>query len=229
MNTDLELDLWRQQWQAESTIPSDLRERVERQSRWMKIALTCDALVTVVMGGGATLWATRSSIAGAALVAIATWIFLAAAWAFVLTTNRGLWAPSALDASSFLDLSIRRCRGALVTTWFAAILFLSEVAFGLSWAYIHSVTEHPPLLVWLWFSSMRIDIVWACTLAFFGAMVWYRRKKQAELARLLDLLDQVGVTASDVNREQSRSQFANGWPRRGGGSRLGRKKNIRTT
>ncbi len=227
MNTDLELDAWRQQWQSDTAIPFDLREKVQRQSRLMKMALICDILVTVVMGGGATMWAAHSSMPGAALVAIATWIFLAAAWSFVLTANRGLWAPSAIDAAAFVDLSIRRCRGALATTWFAACLFIGEVAFGLSWAYMHSLHPQTSLLSWLWFGSARIDIVWACTLAFFVAMVWYRRKKQAELARLLDLRDAMSLPASNLLPEPTRSNLAQGWAQPGGASRLRRKKNIR--
>ncbi|MGO8795173.1 MAG: hypothetical protein ACLQLC_10150 [Candidatus Sulfotelmatobacter sp.] len=229
MNTDLELDVWRQQWQSESAIPSNLREKVERQSRLMRTALICDTLVTVVMGGGATLWAARSSMQGTALVAIATWIFLAAAWAFVLITNRGLWAPSALDATSFLDLSIRRCRGALAATWFAGGLFMSEIAFGLSWAYIHSVAPRPPLFRWLWFGSARIDIVWLCTLTFFAAMVWYRRKKQAELVRLIGLRDEMDLTAVKETAEELQGSPSSAWPFAKRASRLRRKKDIRQT
>jgi hypothetical protein len=187
MNTDVELEIWREQWQAETAVPVNLRRSVERQSRRMKIGLLADTLVTIVMGGGATALAFLSSEPGVGLVAVATWVFLAAAWAVVLTVNRGLWAPSALDTATFVDLSVRRCQSALTTTWFAAGLFVSEVAFGLGWAYQHSIHGHTALWSWLLFSSLRIDIVWICTVAFFGAMVWYRRRKRAELASLLKL------------------------------------------
>jgi hypothetical protein len=187
MNTDVELEIWREQWQAETAVPVNLRRSVERQSRLMKIGLLADALVTIVMGGGTTAWAFLSPEPGIGLVAIATWLFLAAAWVCVLMVNRGLWAPSALDTATFVDLSVRRCQSALTTTWFAAGLFVSEVAFGLGWGYKHSVQERGPLGNWLWFSSLRIDIVWICTVAFFGAMAWYRWKKRAELTSLLKL------------------------------------------
>jgi hypothetical protein len=187
MNTDIELEVWREQWQADPVVPPDLRSNVDRQSRRMKIGLISDTLVTVVMGGGTTLWALRSPERDAGLVAAATWLFLAVAWGCVLTTNRGLWAPSALDTAAFIGLSVGRGRAALAATWFAAGLFVSEVAFGLGWAYKHSIQRHTPLLGWLWFSSLRIDLVWICTVGFFIAMLWYRRKKRAELTSLLNL------------------------------------------
>jgi hypothetical protein len=193
MNTDVELDIWREQWQADVAVPENLRRSVERQSRLMKLGLISDAVVTVVMGGGSAAWAVHSRDPDVVQVAVATWLFLAVAWAFVLTVNRGLWAPSALNAAAFVDLSIRRCESTLTTTWFAAALFLCEVAFGLGWGYKHSIQSHMTLSKWLWFSSLRIDIVWICTLAFFGAIVWYWQKKRAELARLLKVREEMAT------------------------------------
>ena len=160
MNTDIELEVWREQWQVDPVVPPNLRRSVERQSSLMRIGLIGDCVVTVVMGGGTTLWAVRSPGTGMGLVAAATWCFLAVAWIFALVSKRGLWAPSALDTASFVDLSIRRCRVALATTWFGAGLFVAEVAFGLGWIYKHSSPTAQTFLSWLWFSSLRIDIVW---------------------------------------------------------------------
>jgi hypothetical protein len=190
MSTDIELELWRQQWQEEDSIPADLRRTVERHSRRMKIGLVGDTIVTVVMGGGTTTWAVLSKDSGIAVVAIATWLFLAIAWAYVLRVNRGLWRPMAVDAASFVDLSIGRCRAALKTVWFAGILFVAETAFGLSWAYLHSDVQ-TGVWKWLLFGSFRVDIVWGTTVAFFGGLLWYRSKKLRELVRLLNLRDQI--------------------------------------
>lgn len=225
MNTDVELEIWREQWQAQTAVPVNLRRSVERQSRLMKIGLLADTVVTVVMGGGATAWAFLSSEPGVGLVAVATWLFLAAAWIFVLTANRGLWAPSALDTAAFVDLSVRRSRSALTTTWFAGGLFLCEVAFGLGWAYKHSVHGHTPLGSWLLFSSLRIDIVWICTIAFFGAMVWYRRKKRAELASLLRLGEEMGSPADRREAQAALPSGWNGWPLGRHARRLRNRKN----
>ena len=228
MNTDVELEIWREQWQAETIVPVNLRRSVERQSRLMKIGLLADTLVTIMMGGGATALAFLSSEPGVGLVAVATWLFLAAAWAVVLTANRGLWAPSALDTAAFVDVSVRRCQSALTTTWFAAGLFVSEVAFGLGWAYQHSIHGHTTLWSWLFFSSPRIDIVWICTVAFFGAMEWYRRRKRAELASLLKLREEMCGLATDGSDAQAAwSSGWNGWTRGRRASRLRHRRNKR--
>ena len=196
MNTDAELDVWRRQWQSETTVPldlrkMDLRKRVERQSRLMRMALIGDIVVTIAIGGGITGWALRSPQPDIALLAAVTWLFLAAAWIIALATNRGNWSPSALDTATFVDLSVRRCRSRLVAIRFAAGLFFCEIVFCLAWDYRHIPEPRKPLLTWLFFSSLPMDFVWLATLAFFGSLVWYRRKKRAELAYLLDLRQQV--------------------------------------
>lgn len=186
MSTELDLEALRKEWQAEDSIPLTLRGNVERQSRSMKIGLAGDILVTVVVGGGSTAWALLSGQKDAGDVAFGAWMFLAGAWMFVLMINRGLWAPSAMDAATFVDLSIRRCQASLAATWFAAMLFLAEMVFGLSWVYRHAEL-HESVESWLLFSSIRIDVVWISTLAFVVGLFWFRNKKKRELARLLSL------------------------------------------
>jgi len=51
---DLELDVWRAQWQADTEVPADLRRKVERGSRNLRLLLALEVLITVVLGGGST-------------------------------------------------------------------------------------------------------------------------------------------------------------------------------
>lgn len=198
MNTDAELEIWRKQWQSGTTVPLELRTKVERQSRFMKIALIADILVTIVMGGGTTGWAVRAPQPDIVLLAAATWVFLAAAWTFTLTVNRGKWSPSAQDTAAFVNLSVRRCRGRLAAVWFASGLFLFQIVFVLGWVYRNSPAHRQPLLTWLLFGSTPIDIVWLCTLAFFSFLVWYQRKKRAELIYFLNLRGQMIEPVANV-------------------------------
>jgi hypothetical protein len=195
MISDSELELLRHAWQADTDFhpgaAPDLLKKVTRQTRLMKLGLIGDSLVTVVMGGGTTAWAFLSPEPDFVLLALATWAFLFAAWIAAWQLNRGNWSPSAMDAAAFVDLSIRRCRSALRLVWFGAALFSSEVVFGLAWVYHHSEPKKS-LPAWLLFGSLPIDLVWLFTLAFAGALVWYRRKKRAEMRVLLALAD--GVT-----------------------------------
>jgi len=189
MNVDAELEVWRQQWQSDTTVPLGLRRKVERQSRFMKIGLMLDILVTIIIGGATIVWAVLSPRPEIVLLAVATWVFIATAWAFSLVVNRGNWSPSAQDTAAFVDLSVRRCRSRLASVWFAAGLFLFQMAFVLGWVYRNSPAHRQPLSTWIFFGSIPIDIIWLCTLGFFVFLVWYWRRKQAELAYLLGLED----------------------------------------
>ena len=182
---DTELETWRREWQSETAVAPDLRRRVERQSRWLKIGIAADILVTVVIGGGVIALAAREPQAHTLLLAAATWTFIAIAWAFRLIVSRGLWSPAAIDTAAFVDLSIRRCRAQLKATVFGAVLFVSELAFCMGWIYRH-VSPRPPLLAWL-FGSLFNGFVWLASVALFVFLVWYRHKKRAELAWLLAL------------------------------------------
>jgi hypothetical protein len=186
MSMDTELETWRREWQSETAVPADLRRRVERQSRWLKIGIAADILVTVAIGGGVIRLAARSPQPDMLLLAAATWSFIAIAWAFRLTISRGLWSPAAIDTVAFVDLSVRRCRAQLAATLFGAGLFVCEMAFCLGWIYRHSAPR-APLLSWLFFGSLINGLVWLFSLAFLVFLVWYRRKKGAELAWLLTL------------------------------------------
>jgi hypothetical protein len=176
MSLDLELETWRREWQSEAAVLPDLRRRVERQSRWMRIAVAGDILVTVVIGGGAIAMAVASPKPQMMLLVAATWLFIAAAWVFRLLTNRGLWSPSAMGTADFVDLMIGRCRARLAGVTFGALLYVCEIAFCVGWLYRYS-SPSPSLAIW----------IGSVTLAFFAFLAWYRRKQRAELAWLLGL------------------------------------------
>lgn len=187
MSLDTELETWRRDWQSAAAVPADLRRRVERQSRWLKIGIAGDIAVTVVIGGGVVALAARERQPGMWLMVAATWTFIAAAWAFRLTITRGLWSPAAIDTAAFVDLSLRRCRAQLKAAAFGGALFVCEIAFCMGWIYRHT-TPHAPLMTWL-FASAFHWAVWALSVVFFVSLAWYRGKKRAELAWLLNLRD----------------------------------------
>jgi len=185
MSLDTELETWRREWQSETAVPPDLRRRVERQSRWLKVMVAADILVTVAIGGGVIVLAARAPRPDMLLLAVATWLFIAIAWAFRLSTTRGLWSPASVTTAAFVDLSIGRCRAQLKATVFAAALFVCELAFCLGWIYRRSAPR-VPLLLWL-FGSLFNCLVWLFSLVFFVFLVWYRRKKRVELEWLRTL------------------------------------------
>ena len=185
MTKDTELDTWRREWQSEAAVPPDLRRRVERQSRWLKIGIAADVMVTAAIGGGVVALAARAPHADMLLLAAATWSFIAVAWVFRLSITRGLWSPAAIDTGAFVDLSVRRCRAQMKATLFGAGLYVCEMAFCMGWIYRYSATR-TPLAQWL-FGSVFNALVWLCSVAFFVFLAWYRRKKRAELDWLVRL------------------------------------------
>ena len=57
---DLELEGWRQQWNAHETVPPDLANAVEAGTRSLRRGIIAEIVVTIVMGGGALGWAIVS-------------------------------------------------------------------------------------------------------------------------------------------------------------------------
>ena len=179
MKLDAELELWREQWQSSSEAPvlTGLRKRVARESLYMRIMLMADVLVTVVIGGATLALAMRNPRPATAILAAATWLFITVAWIFGLSNRKAAWSPSASTTSAFLDLSIRRSRGNLRAVTFGAILYAVEMTFCLSWVYHESG----------FLSSTLIIIITLITLLFAATLIWYRKKKQADLSYLLNL------------------------------------------
>lgn len=177
MKPDLELEAWRAQWQANTEVPADLRRKVARGTRYMRLMLALEVLVTVTMGGGSTLWAAVEPRAEMLVLAGAVWLFLAAAWTVAIVTRRGAWSPAALTTAEFVELSIRRCRGKLAGARFGVWLYFAEVAFCLTWLYRDPARRVPaPAIVFA-----------VVTPVFLMGLARYRRKTRAELAGLLEL------------------------------------------
>jgi hypothetical protein len=75
MKLDSELDHWRTQWQAATEAPvlAGLRARVARQSRYLRMMLLADVVVTFTIGGGTILLAALDPRPAKVLLAAATW------------------------------------------------------------------------------------------------------------------------------------------------------------
>jgi hypothetical protein len=137
-------------------------------------------LVTVLFGGG-TIWlAAASREVDVWVLAGATWVFLAVAWGFGVWNRRGAWRPVALTGSAYLEISIRRCQGAIRAIFFGMVLFVVEVLFCLGW--IYNRTGGVSFL----YSNAMLAVGVATVLFFVGSLM-YRVRKKGELAWLLQL------------------------------------------
>ncbi len=180
MIVDAELQAWREQWIAQPANTPDLAALVSRQSRFMRLTLLAEVLVTVLLGGG-TIWLAAASRQGdLAVLSGVTWVFLAVAWAFAIWNRRAAWSPVALTSSAYLEISIRRCRSAIRAVIFGMLLFLVEMLFCLAWIYNRSGSAS-------FLYSPRMMATAGATVVFFVGCLVYRARKKGELARLLQL------------------------------------------
>lgn len=190
MNTDLELDGWRQRWQRQPVLreAAELKESVLRETRRLKLWLLAPAAVTVVIGGGVILQALSSPSPAAMVLAIGVWGFIATAWIGCLLLARGTWRPRAETTAAFLQLAIRRCESAVKTVPFGIGLYVFELLFMFVWAVSNGVGTPSQVLT----APSMIAIGWVGGPIFVALMIVYARRKRAELARLLEMQRQLG-------------------------------------
>ena len=190
MEPDVELESWRRGWQASSVIPSDVRRRVERETRAMRRSVAGEIAVTLALGGG--------SLAGAALLrrpdvivlAVGVWAFLAIAWTLSLLLRRGAWTPMGTTTTAFLELSILRCRRRRESIVAQAVLYLMILAFDFTWIYFARLpAARPRLLTFL--TAGSFVWVWAITAVLGVVALWQRHKLDRELENLTALRQQI--------------------------------------
>lgn len=173
---DLELEAWREQWQTAAKVPADLRRRIARGTRSMRLMLVMEAIVTVTIGGGSTLWAVVDPRKEMLVLALAVWLFLGAAWTFAIVNRRGTWSPAAMTTAEYVDLSIRRCRAKIAAMRFGVGLYFAEMAFCLAWLYRDPARRVPTPAV----------IFAVVTPVFLVGVARLQRRTQAELLRLME-------------------------------------------
>lgn len=179
MTTDTELESWREQWQSNAVVPADLSRTVTRGTRNMRLMLACEVLITLVIGGGTTMWAVHEPSGEMVVLTAAVWLFIAAAWTFAMVSRRGTWSPAAPTTTEFIELSIRRCRMRLLSAQFGVWLYFVEMAFDLAWLYRDRTRRVPGPAI----------LCAVITPLFLAGVARYRRKTKAELAGLLELID----------------------------------------
>jgi hypothetical protein len=193
MNTDAELTVWRRQWVAQPEVRNsagladDLKRRVTRDSRLMKIGLIAPILVTLGIGGGFTALALTSvSPIGVVLVA-EVWLFILVAWIGCLWLARGTWHPLAETTAAFVEISIRRCRSNIRAVTFGAWLYVAQFSFILLWK-LYSTSIELTVLLTAW---PVVLIGWIGLPVFLAWRSWFVRRQRAALEHYLELQRQL--------------------------------------
>jgi hypothetical protein len=204
MEPDLELETWRRGWQASTVIPSDLSQRVERETRTMRRFVAGEVAVTLAFGGGSLVWAVLSRRTDVIVLAVGVWAFLAMAWTISLLLRRGAWTPLGTTTTAFLELSILRCRRRRESIVAQAVLYLMILAFDLTWIYFaRTPASRPHLLTFLTADSLLW--VWAITVVLVIVAVWQRHRLDRELDTLMTLRQQI---AGSRTRAESEGGYA---------------------
>jgi hypothetical protein len=189
MSIEGELEKWRRQWQsgaanaAEPGAAQQLRRRVLRETRWLKLSLVFPILVTVGVGGLVILRALRAPQTVEIVLAVETWIFIAVVWAAALWVARGTWRPLADTTAAFVAVSIHRREANLRGATLGACLYVFQLLFIVVFlgfvapGGIGAVVTSPHVIVVGWV-GVPIGLAW---------LHWFRQRQRAELEHLREL------------------------------------------
>ncbi|HUQ52435.1 MAG TPA: hypothetical protein VM692_09450 [Gammaproteobacteria bacterium] len=187
MSQDAELESWRRQWQGAAAPPADavvqLRQRVLRETRWLKWSLIGPILVTLGVGGGMTLRALRTQQPLDVLFAVETWIFIVVTWIGALWLARGTWRPLADTTAAFVAVSIRRRKANARAAIFALCLYVAQLVFVV----LALAAELPGGVARILTSSFMVVVGWIGIPAGLALIYWFHRRRRAELERLREL------------------------------------------
>lgn len=187
MSNDAELESWRRQWQQGEPAAADavaqLRQRVLRETRWLKWSLVGPILVTLGVGGAMTLRALGTEQSIDVLFAVETWIFIVVTWAGSLWLARGTWRPLADTTAAFVAISIRRREANARAAIFALCLYVAQLVFVVLALAEQAPDGVAPLLM----SSFVMIAGWIGVPVGLAILLWFRRRRRADLERLREL------------------------------------------
>ncbi|HBL30664.1 MAG TPA: hypothetical protein DD490_27830 [Acidobacteria bacterium] len=186
------MEAWQEETAAEATpaaLSEEARRRIRSRVRRETAGLFALAIGEAVMALGLLAWLLLDALdlrrpADAAVLAGIVILF-AVTFYYSFWNRRGTWRPVAESTTTFVDLSIERCRRKLRTLPFCYRLLGAELALLVPWA-VHSLLsrpEAPPLAKWLQLLGM-IVLIPACVLLW---ATWYKRKTLREMAEWEEL------------------------------------------
>lgn len=195
MNDDAQIAAWRRQWQSGPQLGDTWREeerlkqRIDRQSRLLRLGLIPPLLVTIGVGGYISMRAVTSGEPTDILLAVEGWIFITVMWVSSLWFARGTWRPLGQTTAAFVDLATRRCQSSLKASRMGMWVYAGQlvtVCFLVS-----AMEEYPPRAIPLLISWPVILIGWIGLPSYVLWMRWFERAKRTELARLLEMKRQL--------------------------------------
>jgi len=191
MISDPELSQWSELWLSDNTAQEDIAARAHRAVRRFRLWIYLEVLVTVVMGGGFTIWAWQARQPAVTYLTIWVWVSLAIAWIFRLINDWNDFTGAAVATGTYLATLLRRHRSNLRAATFGGILFFVQLAVTYTWVYRQlsrqgRASELLPTNMFLVFG----------TLVFVAWLLRYRSRLHREIAELEKLQPEFGGNSS---------------------------------
>jgi hypothetical protein len=184
MSIDAELRAWQREWRDQvlpATSVDELARSVQRGTRntlYGTLAAAAFTLLSVVP-------LIRRAMAGELEPRFLTGIlaFVALVWISALWLARGTWRPRDESTTAFLEVSINRCRSALLGLPVAVVLYLAELL------YVLLSTHRLEAVSWGELLTSRGFVLagWIGGPIYIGGQVWYALVQRQRLARLREL------------------------------------------
>jgi hypothetical protein len=183
MISDPELEQWSALWRSGEALDAKLAERARKAVWRFRAWIYLEVLVTVVMGGGATIWAVRAHQTPVTLLAIWVWISLAVAWLFRLISDWNDFTGAAVATGSYLATLLRRLRSSVRAAEFGGVLFFVQLLVTSTSVFRELNRQgHVGIREYL---ALPPNVVFA--IGSVGFVVWlvrYRRRLRREIAEL---------------------------------------------
>lgn len=190
MSTDTELHAWQRQWREQSlpaTTADDLARSVRKGTSLARNWTIAAAVLTVVMLVP-LLQRTLSGSANPRFV-IGVLLFVVLVWSSTMWLARGTWRPRDESTAAFLDVSIKRCRAAMVGAPVGIVIYAAELLYVLLSVHRLEGVEWGTLLR----SAPVVLIGWIGAPLYVASQIWYARRQRARLRRLQELQAQLAA------------------------------------
>ena len=187
---DSELKAWQREWRGQAlpaTTAEELARSVHRGNRNALYGTLGAALFTLVAVAPLIRRAVDGTIDTHFLAGILTFVVLV--WASALWLARGTWRPRDESTTAFLEVSIRRCRAALLGVPVALVLYLAELVYVLVSMHRIEGADFGALLR----SPQFVAVGWIGGPLYLAGQLWYGGRQRARLARLRELQAQLAA------------------------------------
>lgn len=188
MSVDAELSAWQREWREQSlpAISADeLGRYVRRGNRNTLYGTVAAALFTIAAVVPLLRRAAQGEVEPRFLMGMLTFVLLV--WFSALWLGRGTWRPRDETTAAFLEVSIRRCRAALLAVPIAAVLYCAELAYVLLSTHRLDGASFGEMLR----STQFVVAGWIGGPLYIGGQLWYARRQQQRLVRLRQLQSQL--------------------------------------